>query len=114
MEESIKFVLTILQLLLAFGNLAIMLWALKNFLKKPHDTLEQRVCSLEKKYEEIDDRLQKGDKKFLSIDKKAEVLIMCILALVDFEISYCIHTGYEDCDDLKACKKHLNEYISKN
>lgn len=47
-------ILTVLQTLLAIGNLCIMLWALKTFLTRPHTTLEEQLKSLEKRIDAID------------------------------------------------------------
>ena len=43
-----------LQTCLAFGNLVIMLWALKTFLTKPQTTLAESIKFLEKRIEVLD------------------------------------------------------------
>lgn len=107
--------LPIFQLILAGGNLTIMLYALLRFVKRPHDTLEQRIISLEESVKEIQDML-KQDKEELKAQKETnEVMQTCMLALIDFELSYCSHTNYDDdgIEDLQEAKRILRSHLGK-
>ena len=112
-------ILPYLQTLLAIGNLCIMLWALKTFLTRPHTTLEEQLKSLEKRIDAIDLVLKDIQKSLDSSHEKHrqqkdtnEVFITSMLAFIDFEIAYCLHTNYEFTDDLMKAKKELQDYVS--
>lgn len=109
-----------LQTFLAIGNLVIMLYALKTFLAKPHDTLEARVQVVEKrldehdlKFKDIDNRLHEGNDNFREQKELNTVFINCMLAFIDFEMAYCSATGYKEIEDLSNARKTLREYLSK-
>ena len=108
-----------IQMLLAIGNLIVMLYALKTFLAKPHDTLEARVQVVEKradehdlKFKELDNRLHEGNDNFREQKELNTVFINCMLAFIDFEIAFCAHTNYSDTEDLIRAKKSLQQYLS--
>ena len=109
-----------LQTFLAIGNVAIMVYALKTFLAKPHDTLEARVQVVEKrldehdlKFKDTDNRLHEGNDNFREQKELNTVFINCMLAFIDFEMAYCSATGYKDIEDLTNAKKTLREYLAK-
>lgn len=105
--------LLILQLFLAVGNSAIMLYALSKFLTKPHDSLAQRVSDLEAAVRAINTSLEKGNVRFKEQDETNKVMIKSLLALIAFEIQYCITENKPVSDDLKQAKNDLNEFLSK-
>lgn len=102
-----------LQTFLAFGNLAIMLYALKTFLTKPHNTLEEKVNKHEVKIKEIEASLLQGNDRFREQETTNEVMQTCMLALIDFELSYCIHTEYSDTSDLMKAKDELRKHLAR-
>ena len=102
-----------LQTFLAIGNLAIMLYALKTFLNKPHDTLESRIAVIEVKLQEIDCSLKAGKDKFREHDEAIEVLLTSLFALVEFEIAYVSAEGKPLSKDLERAKDKLHEYLTK-
>ena len=104
--------LPILQAFLAIGNICIMLYALKKFLSKPHDTLEDKVNAHEIKIKEIQISLKQGNDRFKEQETTNEVMQSCMLALIDFELAYCIHTSYEDTEDLMRAKTELREHLA--
>ena len=107
--------LPFLQVLLAGGNLLIMLYALLKFIKKPHDTIEQRILALEVAIKEIQDSLKQGNDEFRAQKETNEVMQTCMLALIDFELSYCSHTNYNEdgVEDLQEAKKILRSHLGK-
>lgn len=112
--------LTIMQLLLSFGNLCILGYALFKFLNKPHDTLEAKVIALEAEIialkaelKEIMNSLHSGNDRFRKQDDTNEMFISCMLAFIDFEIAYCHHTNYEHSEDLEKAKTILQHYLAK-
>lgn len=101
-----------LQTFLAIGNLCIMLYALKTFLSKPHNTLEDRVNEHEIKIKEIETSLLQGNDRFREQETTNEVMQSCMLALIDFELAYCIHTNYGDTEDLMRAKTELRKHLA--
>ncbi len=122
---DIKSLLTILQVFLATGNLVIMLYALKKFLGKPQDTLAARIAALEVRLtalevkeqehvQEIQRSLQLGNDEFRITKETNKVLQTCMLALIEFELSYCASTSYKgDISDLEEAKKALHEHLAR-
>ena len=114
-----QMMLMTLQIALAFCNLGIMLFALYKFLKKPHDTLLDRITKLEVKVDEISDSLKQGNDRFKDHEEKFEkqdqtnkVIIRSTLALIEFEIQYCLTEHKEPSKGLEKAKDDLNEYLS--
>ncbi len=105
--------LQIMQLFLSFGNVCIMFYAFKKFLSKPHDSLEQRVTILEVENKEIKERLTKGNDRFRDQDNTNEVLIHSVLALIEFEMQYCLSEKKPITDELQRAKENLHSYLAR-
>ena len=104
---------SIAQTLLTFGNLCIMAYAFSKFLSKPHDTLEQRVHNLEVKLDEVLDSLKQGNDRFREQTTTNEVIINSVLALIEFEMQYCLTEHKEMSSGLKEAKSDLNKFLSR-
>lgn len=94
--------LSIMQLILATGNICLMGYTFSKFLNKPHENLEQRVEALERRVDKIENSSTNNTD---NIDRVTTALT----ALVDFEIAYCINTHYDadGINDLMHAKKVL-------
>ena len=110
---DVQTMLTIMQMILAFGNICIMTYAFSKFLAKPHDTLEQRVNTLEVKIDEIEDSLKQDNDKFREQNTTTEVLINSTLALIEFEIQYCYTENKPISNGLEEAKNNLNRFLAK-
>ena len=88
----IKELLPVFQLAVSICTLLGMLYAFKKFIERPHDSLESRVIALE---------------------IKQKVFINCMLAFIDFELSYCSHTDYKYTEDLDKAKDTLRKHLAK-
>lgn len=110
---DIQSLLPVLQMVLTFGNVCIMGYALIKFLNKPHDSLEERVKTLELKLMETDQRLLKGNDKFREHDETNQILIRSTLALVEFEMQYCLIEHKDMSDGLRQAKQDLNEFLAR-
>ena len=110
----IKDILPLFQLLVSICTLLGMCYAFKKFLDKPHDTLEARVISLELKQKETEQKLLLGNDRFKKQDDTNEVFINCMLAFIDFELSYCSHTDYQYTEDLDKAKDTLRRHLARN
>lgn len=113
MKEFIDAVLPLLQFVISFGTLCGMLYAFKLFLHRPHDTLTDRVTTIEVEIKDIKSSLLQGNDKFRKQDDTNEMFISCMLAFIDFEIAYCHHTNYEYSEDLEKAKTILQHYLAK-
>ena len=109
-----------MQLILSFGNICILLYALYKFLNKPHNSLEQRVTTLEVETKDIKSSLLAGNDRFREQDdvnneqaEANEAFAMCMLSFIDFELAFCTHTNYMDTEDLHKAKETLRKYLSK-
>lgn len=105
--------LMIAQFVLALCNICIMVSIFAKFVNRPHDTLEKRITALEVKSEEHDRALKQGNDRFRDQDDTNEVMQICMLALIDFEVNYCSHTNYEVTDDLLKAKNTLRDHLAR-
>lgn len=107
-------ILPMFQLLVSVCTLIGMLYAFKKFIDKPHETLENRIAALEVQQKEIDQKLHLGNDRFKAQDDTNEVFINCMLAFIDFELSYCSHTDYKYTEDLDTAKDTLRKHLARN
>ena len=110
---NIQIMVSILQMILAFGNICIMFYAFSKFLSKPHDSLEERVTALEVKSREIEQKLFQGNDRFRTHGNVLEVLVRCTLALIDFEIHYCETEHKDISQDLENARRELHSCLSR-
>lgn len=106
-------VLSVLQLVLSFGNICILLYGGFKFLNKPHDTLEQKVNEHEVKIKEIERSLHDGKDRFRELGTTDEVLVSSVLALIEFEIQYCITENKAPSKELEKARENLHSYLAK-
>lgn len=109
MIDTIQMILT---LIISLANLCVLMYGLYKFTKKPHDTLDQRVTALEVQIENIKDSLNQGQDKFRAHDESIKVLIHSTLALIEFEIQYCLIEHKEMSESLKKAKEDLHNFLS--
>lgn len=102
-----------LQIFLGFCNVVVMLAVFKAFLMKPHNSLEERVAKLEVKVDEVEDSLHQGNDKFRSLEGAKEMMLHSILALLEFEMEYCITEHKQVSEGLKKAKDDLNSYLAR-
>ena len=109
----IQVILPVLQLILAFCNICIMGYVFVRFVGKPHTTLEARVAVLENDMKEVKHALRQGNNRFQEQDTTNEILIRSLLALIEFEIQYCLTENKPISDDLRRAKDDLHNFLSK-
>ena len=109
----------ILKILLQVANVAIIGYGLYKFLNRPHDTLEtkhdelvKRVDKHDARLDDIEESLLKGNDKFREQEETNATFKSVMLSFINYEIAYCIHTGYEHTDDLITAKKELESYLA--
>lgn len=89
----------------------------QNTLKKnaaePFNTLKSRVDGHDVEINDIKMALKQGNDRFREQDDTNEVLIRSVLALIEFEIQYCLTEHKEPSKDLERAKEDLHAYLSK-
>lgn len=113
MIQIITIAALIVGFLVSIGNLAIMIYALTRFIAKPHDTLESKVIELEVEVKDIKESLLKGNDKFRAQDEANEVMLHSLMALIAFEIEYCLTEHKIPSEDLKKAKDDLNHFLTR-
>lgn len=106
-------VLTFFQTFLAIGNTVIMCYACGKFLGKPKTIIESRLTIIENRLDKIDERLLNGNDRFREQDDTNQVLIHSVLALIEFEMQYCLMEHKDMSKDLQMAKESLHSYLSK-
>ena len=108
-----------LKIILQIANMVIIGYGLYKFLQKPHDTLADEVKKLNEKViaqelvlKAMNDSLNHSHQKHRDQEDVNAVFRECMLAFIDFEIAYCIHTGYEHNEDLLRAKHTLEKHLS--
>lgn len=110
---NITALLPFFQLVLTFGNICVLAYALFKFLNRPHDTLEDKVNAHEVEIADIKKSLLQGNDRFREQDDTNEVLLHSVLALIEFEIQFCLVEHKEMSAGLTKAKEDLNNYLSK-
>lgn len=106
-------ILTIMQMVLTFGNICVIGYAFVKFVGRPHNTLDRRVTELEVKCKEMEQSLYQGNDRFRAQNDTNEVLIHSTLALIEYEIQYCLTEHKPMSKDLEKAKEELHRYLSK-
>ena len=109
----------ILKVALQIANVVIIGYALYKFLNRPHNSLEEKHEALVKrvdehdlKIKEVEESLHQGNDKFREQEETNASFKSVMLSFVNFEIAYCIHTGYEHTEDLMNAKRELENYLA--
>ena len=102
----------ILQLFLTICNSCLMIYVFIRFVNRPRINLEERITALEVKQKETEQSLKEGNDRFRHQDQTNATFKSVMLSFVNFEIAYCMHTGYEHNQDLLIAKKELEEYLT--
>ena len=102
----------IFSLLLGAANICVLGYAFYRFTRKPHDSMEDRVTTLEVKSKEHDEALHKGNDRFREQSDMNEVFICSHLALLEFEMQYCLVENKQVSKGLEEAKEKLNKYLA--
>lgn len=81
---------------------------------EPFDTLKTRVDGHDVEISDIKLALRQGNDRFRDQESTNEVLIHSTLALIEFEIQYCLLEHKEMSKGLEKAKDDLNNYLARN
>lgn len=110
---SVQTVLPILQLVLTFGNICVLGYALFKFLNRPHSSLEERVNQHDVEIKEIKQSLLQGNDRFREQEDTNEILLRCTFALLEFEVHYCETEQKPISKNLEKAKDDLHDYLAR-
>lgn len=111
-SQAFAAAVAILGVILTALNIAEKLATIKKNADAPLKDIEQRLIALEVDQRETKQSLLQGNDRFRESETNNEVMQSCMLALIDFELSYCIHTGYTDTEDLMRAKNELRKHLA--
>ena len=116
-------ILPYIQTAVSLCTLIGLLYAFYKFTKKPEDDMAAEIESIKKKQAElelkiieIERALMLGNSNFHSLKEVVEGITSGVLAIVDFEITYCARTGFDkegDLSDLKAAQTTIRNLKKK-
>lgn len=111
--DKIQLILNILSLIISVATVCTLIYGFGRFLAKPHDTLEERVTLLEVKQQELERWMGNGKSRFEHQDGTNEVLIQSTLALIEFEIQYCLTEKKPISKDLEKARDDLHRFLAR-
>ncbi len=111
--NKLQLALMIVQFFVSLFTLLGMAYAFKKFLSKPKDSMIERIIVLEAEVKDLKAMLDQGSDKFRKQNDTNEVILHSILALIDFEMQYCLTEKVPMSDDLKYAKEDLQRFLSK-
>ena len=103
----------ILKLILQIAQVIALFYAGWKFTRKPHDTLESRITVIEQRIREIDLILGKNEERISEIEEACGVMMRAVLALVEYEIQYCLTEDKQLSKGLEKAKESLDDYFAK-
>lgn len=111
--QIIAFIIGLLGAVLTVLNIIDKSNALKVMKETPFKTLAGKVEEHEVRIGKIESSLFLGNDRFREQEATNEVLLRSILALVEFEIQYCITENKPISKDLEKAKDDLHAFLSK-
>lgn len=102
-----------INLILDIAQLCAVLYALYKFTRKPHDSLNDRITALETEIKNIKENMDNEKEKRINLEKAVKMALHSILALIEFEMQYCISEHKDMSDGLKKAKEDLHEFLSE-
>ena len=110
--DVLQLILSIASTLTSVGAVCAMIYGFSKFLSKPRDTLEERVAVLESKCKEVETSLIKGNKNFEEQEETNKVLIHSVMALIEFEVQYCLTENKPMSKGLERVNEDLHAFLA--
>lgn len=111
--DMVQHIQSNLSLFFDIAQLVTILYALYKFTRKPHDSLSERVTVLETEVKNLKADISSEKEKRMTLEKAVKMALHSILALIEFEMQYCISEHKEMSDGLKKAKEDLHEFLSE-
>ena len=111
--QIVAFIIGLLGAILTVLNIIDKSNSLKNLKDSPFKALSGKVEEHEVRIGKIESSLFLGNDRFREQESTNEVLLSSILALVEFEIQYCITENKPISKDLEKAKDDLHAFLSK-
>lgn len=111
--EIIAFVVGLCGFVLTVLNIIDKQNTLRTKAAEPFNLLKSRVDTHDVEISEIKQALKQGNDRFREQDKTNEVLIHSTLALIEFEIQYCLTEHKEMSKGLEKAKEDLNNFLAR-
>lgn len=111
--QIVAFIIGLLGAILTILNIIDKYIGLKDKSDTPFKSLVGRVEEHEVRIGKIESSLFLGNDRFREQEATNEVLLRSILALVEFEIQYCLTENKPISKDLERAKEDLHAFLSK-
>ena len=111
--QIIAFVIGLLGAILTILNIIDKSTQLKDKSDTPFKTLSNKVEEHEVRISKVESSLYLGNDRFREQENTNEVLLRSLLALIEFEIQYCITENKPISKDLEKAKDDLHAFLSK-
>lgn len=102
------------KVILQLGQIVALFYAGYKFTRKPHDTLESRVKALEEQNKDLQIEILKKDERIKEIEELCGVIIRSVIALIEFEMQYCLTEDKPVSKGLEKAKESLDDYFARN
>ena len=110
--QLIAFIVGLLGLVLTVLNIVDKRNAMQKQAEQPFNDLKKRVDGHDVEIGDIKQALKLGNDRFREQEETAATFKSVMLSFVNFEIAYCLHTGYEHTEDLMEAKRELESYLA--
>lgn len=112
--QIIAFIVGALGAILTILNIIDKHNTLKAKASEPFDALKTRVDGHDVEISDIKLAIRQGNDRFRDQESTNEVLIHSTLALIEFEIQYCLLEHKDMSKGLEKAKDDLNSYLARN
>ena len=110
--QIVAFIVGLLGLVLTVLNIVDKRNAMQKQAEQPFNDLKKRVDGHDVEIGDIKQALKLGNDRFREQEETAATFKSVMLSFVNFEIAYCLHTGYEHTEDLMEAKRELESYLA--
>lgn len=111
--QIVAFVIGLLGAILTILNIIDKYIALKDKSDSPFKSLAGKVEEHEVRIGKIESSLFLGNDRFREQDNMNEILLSSLLALIEYEIQYCITENKPITKELEKAKDDLHGFLSK-
>lgn len=111
--QIVAFIIGLLGAILTILNIIDKSNALKAMKESPFKALSGKVEAHEVRLGKIESSLFLGNDRFREQDNMNEIILRSLIALIEFEIQFCITEDKPITKDLEKAKDDLHSFLSK-